>query len=211
MGAQQTYEWAVRYPIVVERIAPLAGTAKITDHCWLFADTLAEAIRSDPAWNGGWYTDAAEVHRGLRRMAGLMAVGATSPTFYNTQFWRSIGFSSALDFRTAFFGGFFLPMDPNALLATIWKWQHGGVTAGRGGELKSVLGSITANTLVLPVRSDKMFTVGDCEAEQKLIPNSQMTIIESDCGHLGIFGLDSSYAVHIDKALARLLAQPTRP
>lgn len=27
MGAQQTYEWAVRYPDMVERAAPIAGTA----------------------------------------------------------------------------------------------------------------------------------------------------------------------------------------
>jgi homoserine O-acetyltransferase len=28
MGAQQTYEWAVRYPDMVKRAAPIAGTAK---------------------------------------------------------------------------------------------------------------------------------------------------------------------------------------
>ena len=28
MGAQQTYEWAVRYPDMVKRAAPLAGTAQ---------------------------------------------------------------------------------------------------------------------------------------------------------------------------------------
>jgi homoserine O-acetyltransferase/O-succinyltransferase len=32
MGAQQTYEWAVRYPDVVRRAAPIAGTAKNTMH-----------------------------------------------------------------------------------------------------------------------------------------------------------------------------------
>ena len=31
MGAQQTYEWAVRYPDMVKRAAPIAGTAKNTD------------------------------------------------------------------------------------------------------------------------------------------------------------------------------------
>src|SRR3984893_12406372 len=30
MGAQQTYEWAVRYPDFVKRAAPIAGTAKNT-------------------------------------------------------------------------------------------------------------------------------------------------------------------------------------
>jgi homoserine O-acetyltransferase len=47
MGAQQTYEWAVRYPEMVKRAAPIAGTAKNTDHDFLFTETLVEAITSD--------------------------------------------------------------------------------------------------------------------------------------------------------------------
>ena len=44
MGAQQTYEWAVRYPEMVKRAAAIAGTAKNTDHNFLFTETLVEAI-----------------------------------------------------------------------------------------------------------------------------------------------------------------------
>ena len=44
MGAQQTYEWAVRYPEMVKRAAAIAGTAKNTDHDLLFTETLVEAI-----------------------------------------------------------------------------------------------------------------------------------------------------------------------
>ena len=46
MGAQQTYEWAVRYPEMVRRAAPIAGTAKSTDHFRVFFDTLEAAITS---------------------------------------------------------------------------------------------------------------------------------------------------------------------
>ena len=60
MGAQQTYEWAVRYPDVVKRAAPIAGTAKNTIHDFLFAETLVEAITSDPGFNKGFYAS----HRG---------------------------------------------------------------------------------------------------------------------------------------------------
>src|SRR5271163_2176159 len=55
MGAQQTYEWAVRYPEMVKRAAPIAGTAKNTDHDFLFTETLVEAITSDPAFADGHY------------------------------------------------------------------------------------------------------------------------------------------------------------
>ena len=48
MGAQ-TYEWAVRYPDMVKRAAPIAGTARNTDHDFLFTETLVDAITSDRA------------------------------------------------------------------------------------------------------------------------------------------------------------------
>jgi len=37
----------VRYPEMVKRAAPIAGTAKNTDHDFLFTETLVEAITSD--------------------------------------------------------------------------------------------------------------------------------------------------------------------
>jgi homoserine O-acetyltransferase len=55
MGAQQTYEWAVRFPDKVRRAAPIAGTAKTTPHNFLFGRTLTEAIMTDPGFNDGEY------------------------------------------------------------------------------------------------------------------------------------------------------------
>ena len=48
MGAQQTYEWAVRYPNMVKRAAPIAGTARNTVHDFLYTETLIDAITSIP-------------------------------------------------------------------------------------------------------------------------------------------------------------------
>ena len=53
MGAQQTYEWAVRYPDMVKRALPFAGTAKTTPHDYLWVRMHENTIKSDPAWNGG--------------------------------------------------------------------------------------------------------------------------------------------------------------
>ena len=69
MGAQQTYEWAVRYPEMVKRAAPIAGTAKNTIHDFLFTETLIEAIISDPGFNKGFYSPAADVRERLLRHA----------------------------------------------------------------------------------------------------------------------------------------------
>lgn len=53
MGAQQTYEWAVRYPDMVKRAAPIAGTAKNIAHDFMFTETLVDAITSDPGFDNG--------------------------------------------------------------------------------------------------------------------------------------------------------------
>ena len=67
MGAQQTYEWAVRYPEMVKRAAPIAGTAKNTDHDFLFTETLVEAITSDPAFAVGHYEQSSDVEEERQR------------------------------------------------------------------------------------------------------------------------------------------------
>ena len=55
MGAEQTYEWAVRFPDMVKRALPFAGTAKTTPHDYIFVRAHEDALKSDPAWNNGFY------------------------------------------------------------------------------------------------------------------------------------------------------------
>ena len=206
MGAQQTYEWAVRYPDMVKRAAPLAGTAKNTPHDFLFVETLTEAITSDPAWNAGWYTDPHAVHLGLRRHARLWGVMGFCTEMFKQETWRELGFSSLEDFIVGFVEHYFLPMDPNNLLCMAWKWQRGDVSRHTGGDLAQALARITATVFVLPIDEDMFFPPRDCEAEHKLIPNSEFRVIHSMYGHLGLFGLEPAYLQQIDQHLGELLA-----
>ena len=82
MGAQQTYEWAVRYPDMVKRAAPIAGTAKNTIHDFLFTETLVDAITSDRGFNKGFYMTSADVCEGLLRHAKIWAVMGWSTEFF---------------------------------------------------------------------------------------------------------------------------------
>jgi len=208
MGAQQTYEWAVRYPDMVARAAPIAGTAKNTGHDFIFTATLNEAITSDPAWKDGWYDSSAEVHLGLRRQARLWAVMGWSTEFFKREVWRTLGFSSVEDFLTGFMEAYFLPMDPNDLLCMAWKWQRGDVSRMTNGDLAAALGRIKAKTFVMPIDEDMFFPPRDCEAEQKLISNSEFRVIESLGGHLALFGSDPEYGPQVDRHLSELLATP---
>jgi homoserine O-acetyltransferase len=206
MGAQQTYEWAVRYPEMVKRAAPIAGTAKNTEHDFLFTETLVEAITTDPGFKNGNYASSAEVAAGLKRHAKLWAVMGWSTEFFQQGRHRAIGFADMNAFIDNFMTSYFAPMDPNDLLCMAWKWQRGDVSRLTNGDLRSALGRIKAKTFVMPISHDMFFPPADCQAEWRLIPNAEFRPIESIDGHLGLFGLDPAAVAQIDKSLGELLA-----
>ncbi|PDV96792.1 alpha/beta fold hydrolase [Candidatus Chloroploca asiatica] len=208
MGAQQTYEWAVRFPDKVLRAAPIAGTAQNTPHDYLFTETLNEAIWSDPGWNGGNYRSHTEVITGLQRQARLWAVMGFSTEFWKQEIWRGMDFDSKEAFLTGFLEPYFTAMDPNALLCMAWKWQHGDVSRHTNGDLAAALGRITARTFVMPINEDMFFPVRDCQAEQALIPGSELRVIDDLLGHLGLFGVAPTFIQQVDHHLSELLNTP---
>jgi len=208
MGAQQTYEWAVRYSDFVKRAAPIAGTAKNTEHDFVFTETLSEAITSDPGFNGGKYGSSADVAAGLKRHAKLWTVMGWSTDFFREGRHKALGFDSMQAFVDTFMTGYFAPMDPNDLLAMAWKWQRGDVSRNTGDDLASALGRIKAKTYVMPISHDMFFPPSDCEVEQRLIPGSQFRPMKSICGHVGLFGVDPELLAQVDANLNELLAAP---
>jgi len=208
MGAEQTYEWAVRYPNMVKRAAPFAGTAKTTPHDELFVRLHENAIKADPAWNGGFYEDSRDVHVGLRHHAHVWAVMGLCQEFYKEEAWRGVGFTSLDDFQRGFWENYFLPMDPNNLICQGWKWRHGDVTSHTNGDLPAALGRITAKTYVIAFSHDMFFPPEDCEAEQKLISNSEFHVVDSLWAHFAMFCMTESDRAQIDHLIGKLLAEP---
>ncbi|MBA2693090.1 MAG: alpha/beta fold hydrolase [Rubrobacter sp.] len=206
MGAQQTYEWAVRFPDKVERAAPIAGTAQNTPHDFLYTEALNEQIWSDPGWNGGEYESNADVEDGLKRHAHIWGIMGFSTEFWKQEVWRALDFESKEAFLEGFLEPYFTVMDPNDLLCMAWKWQRGDVTRHTNGDLEAALGRITAKTYVMPINEDMFFPPRDCKAEQALIPNSEFRIVDDVLGHLGLFGVAPTYMPQIDEHLGDLLA-----
>ncbi|MDT7701757.1 MAG: homoserine O-acetyltransferase/O-succinyltransferase [Pseudonocardiales bacterium] len=206
MGAQQTYEWAVRFPGKVLRAAPIAGTAQNTPHDYLFGKALMEAITSDPGFAEGEYKSNVDVVDGLTRHAGIWAVMGFSTEFWKQEVWRALEFESKEAFMEGFLEPYFTVRDPNDLLTMAWKWQHGDVARHTNGDLAAALGRITARTFVIPINEDMFFPVRDHEAEQKHIKNSELRVVDDILGHLGLFGVAPDYMPQIDQHLGELLA-----
>lgn len=208
MGAQQTYEWAVRFPDMVRRALPFGGTAKTTPHNYIFVRAHEDALKSDPAWNGGFYHASSDVRLGLKRHAQLWSVMGLCQEFYLREAWGSLGFTSLEDFLARFWEAYFAPMDPNNLIWMGWKWRHGDVSRLTQGDLPAALGRIKANTHVIAFSRDMFFPGSDCEAEQKLIANSKFKIIDSLWAHFAMLCPTASEQGQIDACIKALLEEP---
>lgn len=206
MGAQQTYEWAVRFPDKVKRAVPIAGTAQNSPHDFLFTKALIEAITSDPAFADGEYSSNTAVVEGLKRHAGIWAVMGFSTAFWKRELWRPLGFETKEAFVEGFLEPYFTAMDPNDLLCMAWKWQRGDVARNAGGDLKAALARVTAKTLVLPISEDMFFPVADCQDECLSLPDGALAIIDDVAGHLGLFAISPTYMPQVDSYLAELLS-----
>jgi homoserine O-acetyltransferase len=172
MGAQQAYEWVVRYPDMVKRAAPIAGTARNTIHDSLFTETLVEAITSGPRFNKGFYQSSADVREGLLRHAKIWAVMGWSTEFFQQNRIRHWAFRPWTISSSTFVRLF-------QRYGSEQSAMHGVEVATRRRQpphwpdLRAPLARIRAKTFVMPMSSDMFFPPADCQAEWRLIPDAE--------------------------------------
>ncbi|MHB1669599.1 alpha/beta fold hydrolase [Thiomonas sp.] len=206
MGAQQTFQWGSLYPNMVERIAPFCGSAKTAPHNFVFLEGVKAALTNDEAWKNGWYDTPPT--KGLRGVGRVYAGWGLSQPFYMQELWRSMGYSSLEDFLIAFWEGFFLPKDANNLLAMLWTWQTGDISANEiyNGDFAKALAAITAKAVVMPGEMDLYFPVEDNKREVAQMPSAVCRPIPGVWGHFAGGGANPTDTKYIDNQLKELLA-----
>lgn len=213
MGAGQTYQWAVSYPAMVERIAPFCGSARTSLHNKVFLEGVKSALTADSVFAAGWYGDLWPT-TGLRALARVYAGWGFSQAFYWEKEYEKLGYTSLEDFLIGFWEGFFLDgRDPNNLLTMLWTWQNGdvGLTPGFGGDTEAALASITATALVMPAHKDLYFPPEDEQWAVTHMPNAELRVIPGIWGHFAGHGSNPEDTAFIDEALRELLAKPGGP
>lgn len=183
MGAQQAYHWGALYPEQVERIAAICGTARTTDHNRVFLYSLRAALQGDPAWNGERFEGVPE--RGFHTFTQIYASWAASQAYYREKPYLAWGYKSLEDYLLRSWEASYRKRDPHNLLAMIETWLHCDVGNNLvyARDYGKAMASIDAKVLVMPASTDLYFTPEDCEAEAKLIPNSEYVVIPSIWGH----------------------------
>ena len=190
MGAQQAYEWAVRFPEMVARLAAFAGLARTTTLNGLIVAAAENALRSG----------------GLHEHARFWAATALSAELFWNEAWRPAGFESVDDLVRRLFDDDFAGLDPRDLLCQLGKWKLADVARHTDGDLAAALGRVTARTVVAPFSHDALFPAGDCEAERRLISDAVLRVIESPWGHFA-WGMTDAEVRQIDGVLSYIISR----
>ena len=203
VGALQTYEWAVRFPQMVKRVAPTAGAPRPSawTRLWL-RNVIEEPITADPAWNNGFYEHASDLQAGARLQGHATALTVAPPEFFRGDGPRSLGFASVDDLLRGFFEAFWLSQDPNNVICQARKAAR--ADPGEGGDLAAALGRI--RTFVFAFAGDRMFPPQDCKSDAELIPNARFRELSTRSGHLSQYALFPEDRQAIDGAIREALA-----
>lgn len=207
MAAQNVYQWAALFPDRVHRLVPLCGSARTSPHNFVFLEGAKRALTADAAWAGGDYAEMPVT--GLKAMSQVYAGWAFSQAFYRGALYERLGYDSLGEFLARYWEDSFLRRDANDMLAHIWTWQHGDISANETFErdFDKALGAITAKSFVMPCDHDLYFRVADSEIEVAAMPNAELRVIRSPYGHMSAGDKDAKDSVFIDDQLRELLAR----
>ncbi|BBN06418.1 homoserine O-acetyltransferase/O-succinyltransferase [Marchantia polymorpha subsp. ruderalis] len=207
MGAGQTFQWAVSYPDMMERILPFCGSARTSPHSVVMLEGVKAALTADIGFQDGWYKEIPS--KGLRAAARVYAGWGFSQAFYWNELWRDMGYTSLEDCLIGYWEGFFLDRrDPNNLLTMLWTWANGnvGLTPGFDGNLEKALASIKAKAIVISAERDLYFPPQDEAYEVKFIPNAEFRVMPGLWGHFAGAGINPIDTKYIDQVIRELLA-----
>lgn len=209
MGGMQAYHWASQFPDLVERIAVVCGSARCSPHNAVFIDGVRAALTADPAFQDGVFRERPV--RGFRAMGRIYAGWAMSQAFYREEAWRGVGFTSLEDYLVRSWETNFSRRDPSDLLAQLWTWQHGDISANDTwrGDLPAALRAIRAKVLLMPGDHDLYFRVEDNRREAAHLSSGELRPIPSIWGHrAGNPAQNPEDAAFIEDAVKRLLDGP---
>ncbi len=195
MGAQQTFEWACRFPEIVERIVPICGSARTSPHNRVFLDGAVATL------------DAA----GPATLGRIWAAWGLSQAFYRNEIWRGLPGATTLEaFVDEWYGPAAFAADPRDLRAMFATWRAADISSRDpfAGDFAAALRSIRARAIVMPSRSDTYFPPEDSAIEVAHMPNAELRVIPSDWGHAAGAGTNDADNAFVEDALREILAGP---
>lgn len=206
MAGCQSYQWAAQFPDRVGAILPFCASAKTSPHNFVFLEGVRAALQADGSWNDGDYSAPPE--RGLRAFGRVYAGWAFSQTFYRDGLYKSLGFETVEDLLLDWEEDHVRNWDANDLLAKLWAWQQGDISANPlyEGDITKALRAITAKAILIPCTTDLYFPPEDNEIEARHMPNAELRPFDSPWGHcVASPGNEAAFTRFLDAAIGELL------
>ncbi|MTD58210.1 homoserine O-acetyltransferase MetX [Amycolatopsis pithecellobii] len=191
MGGMRALEWAVTLPARVESLLVVAAPAAASAEQIAWASPQLHAIRSDPAWRGGDFYDAAPgdgPHRGLGIARRIAHVTYRSELELARRFGRHrqgddddrFAVESYLDHHA---DKLVRRFDANSYLLLTESMNTHDVGRDRGG-VGEALSRITARTVVAGVDSDRLYPLYQSrDLAAGILRAGDAAVISSPFGH----------------------------
>ncbi|MGI5518036.1 alpha/beta fold hydrolase [Streptomyces sp. CA-106131] len=207
MGALATFQWALSAPDLVQRIMPMCGAAKTSEHTYAFTWGVRAALEADAAWAAGDYDAPPLV--GLKALGRVYAGWGVSQAFYRERRYREMEHETVDGFISDFWEAFFASLDANNLISQLKTWQSADLsrTPGYDGDLGRALGRIRAKAFLVPAQKDLYFPPEDSVWEAEQMANAEVRVIPGVWGHVSGMGIDPACSDFIRQTARELLAR----
>lgn len=205
MAGCQAYQWGAQFPDRVGAILPFCASAKTSPHNTVFLEGVKAALTADGNFKDGDYDTPPE--RGLKAFGRVYAGWAFSQTFYREKLHRRQGFETFEDLLQDWEQDH-LNWDANDLLAKLWTWQRGDISANPlyKGDFRAALGAIKAKAILIPCSHDLYFPPEDNAIEAAAISNAQLRPFQSPWGHcVASPGNVPAFQAFLDQAVRELI------
>jgi homoserine O-acetyltransferase len=188
-GGMQLLEWAIEEPDLFEHIVPIATNAVLSPWAIAFNTSQRLAIEADTTWLEH-RPDAGQ--KGLAAARSVALLSYRSFHGYDLTQPRDKAFV-ALNKDVAYAADNYqryqgLKLVNRFNVVSYYRLSQGmdshDVGRSRGG-VEKALKQITAKTLVIGIKSDVLYPIGEQEYLQEKIPDAELLSIASDYGHDG--------------------------
>jgi len=184
MGGQQALEWAIIESEAIEHLILLATSAVLSPWATAFNQSQRLALLADKSW-GKKSADAAQ--KGLKAARSIALLSYRNSQAYNQTQQDEFDFhrtNKAVSYQNYQGEKLVSRFNAYSYYAMTETMDTHDVGRKRGG-IKKALATIQAQTLVIGIDSDYLFTLEDSRLLADSIAGAKLEVISSDFGHDG--------------------------
>ncbi|WP_395373734.1 homoserine O-acetyltransferase [Marinicella sp. W31] len=180
LGGHQALEWAITCPDLMDYLIVCASSPRLTPWAVAFNQSQRLAIEADQLW-------PQQNSAGLKAARAIALLSYRSPACYNKSQADQFSFDRPLKAQT------YQDYQGEKLVDRFDAWSYHALTrtmdthdVGRNrGGVSAALAEIRAQTLIVGISSDHLFSVADSKHLAEAIPNARLEVIDSEYGHDG--------------------------